>query len=442
MRFQIIFVLGFIALASASPLVDKKHASSLKVIDIPADLFADASDNVEDVKKPEEEADAAAAAVPASEVEAEKDSAGKIPEEIPSLVEVVEPKGDEKKEGNIADKNEGEETDRPAIFGFRLPTIVILRRPAIFDDPFSFFPFSINRRPAFGGPLPPPDNRDVDVEGPRPAISADASPSEDRPVSIGNNAGIADIMHGVRQQMDSLFSSLFAPNPGYFPNRQFFPRPFFPSVPSDSSAEEDALDFDKLPNNYKNSTSETKVVDGQVIQVNKTVHKISGNNSNGFFQFSVIKVRPSESPVLEEKPVEAADSIPPAAIETSDAKRESESTTKAQQEIEMNNPSLNEVIDKEEKEAMVANTKYETDAGLLEEPNVPVALPLTEEVIYDFVPLKSMPIIEAKSTKGSIGKSTPHDLSSDLRVNNLMATADNGRLRALVDPDEIEVIEV
>lgn len=90
----------------------------------------------------------------------------------------------------------------------------------------------------------------------------------------------------MRQQMDSLFSSLFAPNPGYYPNRQFFPRPFFPPVPVDSD-EDESLDFGKLPDNYNNSTSETKVVDGQVIQVNKTVHKISGNNSNGFFHFSV-----------------------------------------------------------------------------------------------------------------------------------------------------------
>lgn len=88
---------------------------------------------------------------------------------------------------------------------------------------------------------------------------------------------------------------------------------------------------------------------------------------------------------------------------------------------------------------MIVNTKYETDAGLLEEPSGPVALPLTEEIIYDFVPLKSMPIIEAK---GNNGKSTPKDLSSDLRVNNLMANADSGRLRSLVDPDEVEVIEV
>ncbi len=189
-------------------------------------------------------------------------------------------------------------------------------------------------------------------------------------------------MHGVRQQMDSLFSSLFAPNPGFFPNRQFFPRPFFPSVPTDSSAEqEDGLDFDQLPNNYKNSTSETKVVDGQVIQVNKTVHKISGDNSNGFFQFSVsngliascthdsciilfndwkysvrpqvIKIRPSDSPLTEEKPQEAANNVPPAAIETTEDKHRESTTVKAQQEADLNNPSLNEVIDQEEKVSTV-----------------------------------------------------------------------------------------
>ncbi|ODM87985.1 Icarapin-like [Orchesella cincta] len=146
-----------------------------------------------------------------------------------------------------------------------------------------------------------PDNRDDDV---RPT-NADASPSVQRPVTIGGSgAGIGDVMHNMRQQMDSLFSSLFAPNPGFFnPNRQFFPRPFFPSVPADSSGEDtkEFLDFGKLPPNYKNSTSETKVVDGKVIEVNKTVHKISGDNSNGFFQFSVIKIRPSEdTPAAEE----------------------------------------------------------------------------------------------------------------------------------------------
>lgn len=88
----------------------------------------------------------------------------------------------------------------------------------------------------------------------------------------------------------------------------------------------------------------------------------------------------------------------------------------------------------------MTNTKYETDPGLLEESSAPVPMPLTQEVIYDFVPLKSMPLIEA--TKGSNGKSKPLDLSSDLRVNNLMANDETGRLRSLVDPEEIEVIEV
>ncbi|CAL8110126.1 unnamed protein product [Orchesella dallaii] len=440
MRFQIILAVGFIALASASPLVDKKQ-SQLRVVDIPADLFAEAAENVE-VQKPEEvEADTAAAAAPV------------VPEEKVSPTEVVK---EEKKEEEVDstldlsdkknDANETEEIDRPAIFGFRLPTIVILRRPAVFDDPFSFFPFGIssfNRRPAFGPPpsLAGPNNRDDEV---RPT-NADASPSEQRPISIGGSgsgAGISHVMHNMRQQMDSLFSSLFAPNPGFFnPNRQFFPRPFFPSIATDSSEDsKEFLDVEKFPDNYKNSTSETKVVDGQVIQVNKTVHKISGNNSNGFFQFSVIKIRPSEdTPVAEDNQKPEATVLEEKKPETAEAEV---TTIKAQQESEMNNPSLNEV-DQDEKLDM-GNTKYETDPGLLEEPSsgAPISLPLTQEIIYDFVPLQlqSMPLIQ--STNGDEGKDRPHDLSSDLRVNNLMANNENGRLRSLVDPDEIEIIEV
>lgn len=348
MRFQIILAVGFIALASASPLVDKKQ-SPLRIVDIPADLFAEAAENVEEVQKPEEADTAAAAPV--------------IPEEKVSPTEVVK---EEKKEEEAVpaldlsnkndknDANETEEIDRPAIFGFRLPTIVILRRPAIFDDPFSFFPFGIssfNRRPAFGPPpsMSVPDNRDDEI---RPT-NADASPSEQRPISIGGSgsgAGISDVMHNMRQQMDSLFSSLFAPNPGFFnPNRQFFPRPFFPSsIPSDSSEDtKEFTDLEKFPANYKNSTSETKVVDGQVIQVNKTVHKISGDNSNGFFQFSVIKIRPSEeTPAAEDNQKPEATVIEEKKPETADAAEVT--TIKAQQESEMNNPSLNEV-DQDEK---------------------------------------------------------------------------------------------
>lgn len=184
------------------------------MIDIPADLFADASENVENVDKPEPVADKAVEE-PAPVVVAEKDAASVVvPEEkASSPVEVTEPKGDETKvEGEITpdkvdkiageitpekvDKVAGEadELDRPGLFGFRLPTIVILRRPSVFDDPFSFFPFSIssvNRRPSFGSPLSPPDNRDVVAEEEGPVVGAAASPSEQRPVSIGNNAGIA-----------------------------------------------------------------------------------------------------------------------------------------------------------------------------------------------------------------------------------------------------------
>lgn len=86
-------------------------------------------------------------------------------------------------------------------------------------------------------------------------------------------------------------------------------------------------------------------------------------------------------------------------------------------------------------------TKYETDVGLLQPSNVPVSLPLTREIVYDFVPLKSMPL-NIDTAKTLDGKTKPHDLSSDLKVNNLMAKSENERLRSLVDPDEIEIIEV
>lgn len=156
-------------------------------------MFAEASENEENVAKPEEPVVTdKATEVQASETE--KDSTVKVAEEAPKPVDAVELSEGEKKEGDKTDKNDAEDIDRPGFFGFRLPTIVILRRPAIFDDPFSFFPFSIpsvNRRPGFGEPLPPQNSRDGEEEPLPISSSAAASPSEQRPVSVGgNNAGI------------------------------------------------------------------------------------------------------------------------------------------------------------------------------------------------------------------------------------------------------------
>lgn len=60
-------------------------------------------------------------------------------------------------------------------------------------------------------------------------------------------------------------------------------------------------------------------------------------------------MRPSDSPVpeTEQKPAESSN-LTPSAVETAEANREA-TTIKAQQEAEMNNPSLNEVLDKDEK---------------------------------------------------------------------------------------------
>lgn len=167
----------------------------MKVVDIPADLFADASDVVETETKPEEPVVSDAVA-PESVSQSDKDASSVKAEDgnTPPNVEITEPRGDDdKKDGVTPDKTgDDEDAERPNFFGFRLPTIVILRRPAIFDDPFGSFPFfssPFGRRPAFGGPvLTPTNNRDGEEQPSKPVDGNTASSSEQRPVSVGNNA--------------------------------------------------------------------------------------------------------------------------------------------------------------------------------------------------------------------------------------------------------------
>ena len=66
---------------------------------------------------------------------------------------------------------------------------------------------------------------------------------------------------------------------------------------------------------------------------------------------------------------------------------------------------------------------------------------MTDEDIK-IVPIMSAKLIKANPTNGLKTKRIA-DLSSDIRVNNLMEEAANsGRLRALFDPDEVEVFDV
>lgn len=159
----------------------------MKVVDIPADLLADASEPVADVQKPEGNPAAEAAApveekkvpeVPAPEVVTTNsgENVEQVAPAIPADVEKIESSG------------EKEDGERPNFFGFRIPTVVILRRP-VFDDPFSFFPFSaFNRRPAVDGPPRRVETRDGMV----PPPSAVAAPTESRPVNVGGGgAGIS-----------------------------------------------------------------------------------------------------------------------------------------------------------------------------------------------------------------------------------------------------------
>lgn len=168
--------------------VDKKQGSNLRVIDVPADLFADAAENIEEVRKPDDNPTIVAAPADIPEIKVTPAES----EVAPASLAVDEKKEDDlvplDKDERKTDANDTEDVDRPSVFGFRLPTVIILRRPAVFDNPFSLFPSfpSFHRRPFFGGV--PDSVRDRDGESAeepsRPVISADVAPSEQRPVSV------------------------------------------------------------------------------------------------------------------------------------------------------------------------------------------------------------------------------------------------------------------
>ena len=93
-------------------------------------------------------------------------------------------------------------------------------------------------------------------------------------------------MQRMQQQMSALWGALL--------NRGYAMRPpvaaVEPLLPGETPAvvdEKSVIKIDELPANYTNSTSETKEVDGHVVEVNKTIHKITSNDSSGFFHFQV-----------------------------------------------------------------------------------------------------------------------------------------------------------
>ena len=99
---------------------------------------------------------------------------------------------------------------------------------------------------------------------------------------------IIAMMQRMQQQMSSLWGALL--NRGY----AMRPRPpvevVEPLVPVETPAvvdEKSVIKIDELPANYTNTTSETKEIDGHVVEVNKTIHKITSNDSSGFFHFQV-----------------------------------------------------------------------------------------------------------------------------------------------------------
>jgi hypothetical protein len=251
------------------------------------------------------------------------------------------------------------------------PTFVIIRTRPFFSSggfgqsPFFSSPFGSSGGSLFGNsPFPfnnpmRPVNRDREPVSSSSSDSSEAVSPFDGPFNRPSHFNVDDLMTRLQQQMSSLWGTLLNPNNRPRPVAPFRPFNVRPFNPFDSSAEEtgtasnntsseEVFNIDKLPANYTNSTSETKVIDGNVVQVNRTIHKISsGNNTRGFFQFQVINVKPQTTPTTE-KVEGTVDEVPAA---TGDVEKEKPETVPSTPSAPAPaapeaDPSLNEVDEK------------------------------------------------------------------------------------------------
>jgi hypothetical protein len=304
------------------------------VVDIPAGVFeADADDTQKsDVPKIEE-----LPVAPKDVIELPKEDVI-IPKETEANDDVIPPPKVQESDASVEEVGVPNRDPVSNIFGFRFPTVFVIRRPIIRDPFIQSFP-SFSQFSPFGGFDEPPQQR-------RPQVQV--QPSSPNRYNMMNH--MEDVMKRLQQQMSSLWGNLN--NPSYV--RPF--RPVFPSIDSseENTEEKSVLNIGNLPANYSNSTSETKVIDGQVVQVNKTIHKISsGNNTSGFFHFQVINVRPSvppKKPSVEMQPPSVDATEPDPVVEKVTEKVEVIPTTEKSEPLKpQEDPSLNEVFEDEKK---------------------------------------------------------------------------------------------
>jgi len=246
------------------------------------------------------------------------------------------------------------------------PTFVIIRTRPFFSSSFGQSPFFSspfgsggslfgNSPFSFNNPMRPA-NRDREPATSSSSDSSEAVAPFEGPFSRPSYFNVDDLMTRLQQQMSSLWGTLLNPNNRPRPISPFrpFARPFNPfdtsaeETSSNNTSSEEVFNIGKLPANYTNSTSETKVIDGNVVQVNRTIHKISsGNNTRGFFQFQVINVKPQTTPTTE-KAGETIDEVPAATGDAEKEKPETVPSTPSQPApaAPEADPSLNEVDEK------------------------------------------------------------------------------------------------
>ncbi|CAG7838046.1 unnamed protein product [Allacma fusca] len=306
-------------------------------------------------------------------------------------------------------------------FNFPLPQLFFYRRPVITDPFSSFSGFQPQRQPQ---PYQPQQNQ----------FNAFSNHME-------------AMMKRMQEQMSSLWGALLNPNYALRPTTFNLNRPVIPSIP-DSDEKTSVIDFDSLPDNYSNSTSETKVIDGQLVQVNKTIHKIASNDSSGFFSFQVIKIHPQAS---------ANDAVNASSVPTeithedtgsapTEVKDEKVQTSKAPEIIatseKSEDPSLNEIDEPNQQQQTERLDEVEKFPFLLNRFKEQYSVDGTDgksksgdKLSEKLVKYEEFDIVPHDHPLQNLERTEVVDLSDDIRVNKILEEQNRKAQLKMINPD-------
>jgi len=236
--------------------------------------------------------------------------------------------------------------------------------------------FVFHRRPAIRDPFADIEDDHVEVVRPTQTQNVFVREQQQPTNSFDFMRHMDMMMQRVQHQLNNFMGfahSHLQPAPAAPRPHNSFPRPIFPSffdIHRGSAENEtesgEVINLDKLPANYSNSTSEIKEIDGQQVQVNKTIKRISNGNGSSFFQVSVINYRPrgtTGKPAVAEAEVEATPAVASSEIVTQQP--EIPPTQATEEAMKPEDPKMNEIDQLEGQQQRVSGI----DDGLLDAGN-------------------------------------------------------------------------